>query len=87
MDSVSEAGQQPQRSREITGVVANMVRGELSSVVELCETHGVPLLAQLPYDEEFEKSIGNPELLAAGTVASALSKLLPLLETSAPSDG
>ncbi len=60
----------------ITGVVENMKMGDSSYVQEEMEKMGIRFLGKIPYDSEFENSLGNPEKLVKTSAAKSLKDII-----------
>ena len=63
---------------KILGVVENMRRGNTQRVCELADTHRVPFLGCLPFDDTLEDAVGDVARLAKTSFAAALRNVFVL---------
>jgi ATP-binding protein involved in chromosome partitioning len=56
----------------VSGVAANMTRGDAQPVRDMARRHGLPFAGQVPYDGTIEEAIGDPARIAASGVAAAV---------------
>jgi len=60
----------------VTGILANMVRGDGRSVADMAARHGVPFAGDVPFDPEVERAIGSSGQLAGLAASAALDRAL-----------
>lgn len=64
----------------ILGVVENMRRKDSDAVKRLAEERELPVIGHLPYDEDLEDALGEPDRLATTSAVRALGEtLLPVV--------
>ena len=60
----------------ISGVVANMCRGDAGRVREMARQYGIRILGEVPFNEGVEGAVGDPSALLAGSAGSAIKAIL-----------
>jgi len=56
----------------VSGLIANMVRGDASTVRELARRAGVAFAGEVPFDASIEDAVGDPSRLASSAAAAAV---------------
>jgi ATP-binding protein involved in chromosome partitioning len=60
----------------VTGVIANMSRGDAGPVREMASRRGVSFIGEVPLDPEAERSIGRPDALLRCPAAAGIKRIM-----------
>jgi ATP-binding protein involved in chromosome partitioning len=59
----------------VLGLAENMRRGRGNDVKRWAARNGVPFLGSVPFDEDLEAAVGDPEQLACGEAGTAVTRI------------